>query len=303
MPSGALGKSLATAVVGDSRRERSVKQFGWELVDLSLLISEELPASWPQGLPFQRRIWNWFQDVEDTPELLLSRNGHFFTEVIQMDEHTATHFDAPAHFLEECSHVGTSPKTGDLVPLTQLCGPACVVDIRVVESRTAPVMGESPIVEVSDLELWESEHHRIGPEEVVLFRTDWDGRFYHRGSTGKSYAELVISGACPGWPAPGVEVMEALADRGVTCVGIDTPSIGPVQDAGPVHIAGFRRGLVFVEGLARLAELPVFGAFFVFLPLKIARSSGAPGHAVAWVERGVVTPPATESGQAREVVC
>ena len=99
--------------------------------------------------------------------------------------------------------------------------------------------------------------------------------------TGKSYAELVISGACPGWPAPGVEVMEALADRGVTCVGIDTPSIGPVQDAGPVHIAGFRRGLVFVEGLARLAELPVFGAFFVFLPLKIARVVW--GSAAAWL--------------------
>jgi kynurenine formamidase len=39
----------------------------------------------------------------------------------------------------------------------------------------------------------------------------------------------------------------------------------------------------FVESLANLGELPVRGAYFVFVPVKIAHSSGAPGRAFAYV--------------------
>jgi kynurenine formamidase len=269
------------------RRELQVaEEDGWRLVDLSLLISEEVPASWPQSVPFQRRIWNWFEDVDDGPEILMSRNGSFFTEVIQMDEHTATHFDAPAHFLQERSHLGPEPLTGDMVPLVQLCGHANVIDVRAVEERSATAAGQSPLVEVADLESWEGQHQRVAAGEIVLFRTDWDERYYHRGAAGHRYADQALKGQTPGWPAPSVECVLALANRGVSCVGIDAPSIGPIQDAAPVHIEGFRRGLVFVEGLARLAELPAVGSFFMFLPLKIARSSGAPGRAVAWLPSG-----------------
>jgi kynurenine formamidase len=278
------------------REVRVAEEAGWRLVDLSLLISEEVPASWPQSVPFQRRIWNWFEDVEDAPEILMSRNGSFFTEVIQMDEHTATHFDAPAHFLPECSHLGSEPLTGDMVPLARLCGRASVIDVRGVEEGSPAVPGQSPLIDVADLERWEGENHRVAAGEVVLFRTDWDERYFHPGAAGRHYAEHVLKGTTPGWPAPNVECVLALADRGVSCIGIDAPSIGPVQDAAPVHIEGFRRGLLFVEGLAHLAELPVAGSFFMFLPLKIARSSGAPGRAVAWVPSGSLNGSATPFG-------
>jgi isatin hydrolase len=39
--------------------------------------------------------------------------------------------------------------------------------------------------------------------------------------------------------------------------------------------------MLFVEGLTNLDRLPARGASFVFLPVKIATASGAPGRAVA----------------------
>jgi len=39
--------------------------------------------------------------------------------------------------------------------------------------------------------------------------------------------------------------------------------------------------MAFVEGLTSLERLPTRGASFVFLPVKIAAASGAPGRAVA----------------------
>jgi kynurenine formamidase len=44
--------------------------------------------------------------------------------------------------------------------------------------------------------------------------------------------------------------------------------------------------MVYVEGLARLRELPVRGAIFAFFPLLLRGGSGAPGRAVAFVEEG-----------------
>ncbi|MDP9425621.1 MAG: hypothetical protein M3P37_06180 [Actinomycetota bacterium] len=66
-------------------------------------------------------------------------------------------------------------------------------------------------------------------------------------------------------------------------IGIDAPSIGSAHDGVPVHQEGLSRGLRYVEILTNLGELPVRGAFFVFLPLKIGGSSGGPGRAIAFL--------------------
>ncbi len=67
-------------------------------------------------------------------------------------------------------------------------------------------------------------------------------------------------------------------------MGIDAPSIGSAHDGVPVHQEGLGRGMRYVEILTNLGELPVHGAFFVFMPLKIANSSGVPGRAMALVQ-------------------
>ena len=80
----------------------------------------------------------------------------------------------------------------------------------------------------------------------------------------------------PGWPAPAPEMILYLHEKGVKTVGIDAPSIGSAHDPIPVHQEDLSRGMRYVEVLTNFGELPVRGAYFVFLPLKIAGFSGSP---------------------------
>jgi kynurenine formamidase len=59
--------------------------------------------------------------------------------------------------------------------------------------------------------------------------------------------------------------------------------MGSTHDGGPVHVAGLSAGAVFVEALTGLDQLPPLGAFFLFAPLNVARGTGAPGRALAWL--------------------
>ena len=52
-----------------------------------------------------------------------------------------------------------------------------------------------------------------------------------------------------------------------------------------VHRIGLGAGIVFVENLTGLHQVPATGAWLVFLPLKLVGGSGAPGRAVALVPR------------------
>ena len=50
-------------------------------------------------MPFQHKIWNWFEERVAEPVSLHSRAGPYQTRWMALDEHTGTHFDAPAHFI------------------------------------------------------------------------------------------------------------------------------------------------------------------------------------------------------------
>jgi kynurenine formamidase len=92
-----------------------------------------------------------------------------------------------------------------------------------------------------------------------------------------------VTGEYPGWPAPAPETDFYLHERGVKTIGIDAPSIGSAHDGVPVHQEGLSRGMRYVEILTNLGELPVRGACFIFMPVKIANSSGGPGRAMALI--------------------
>ena len=253
-----------------------------DLVDLTLTLDERLPTTWPPHVPFLRHIWNWFEDVDEGPHVLRSHCGPYFTEALLLDEHIGTHFDAPAHFVEKHAHTGSDPITGDMVDVRVFCGAAAVIGVTAVEERGADP-GASPFITKSDVETWEQQHRALRAGDIVLFRTGWD-RHYTSRNGGRGYAyDVAVLKQSPGWPAPDVDCMRHLLDRGVRCVGTDGPSMGAAQDGGPVHVEGLGGGAVFIEGLAGLDQLPATGAHFQFLPLKISRSSGGPGRAVGWL--------------------
>jgi isatin hydrolase len=268
----------------DAVRGRPISPDGQhEVVDLTVLIAEDLPCSWPTHQPFQHKTWNWFTARRDSATAVHDRLGPYATRWMAIDEHTGTHVDAPNHFLPPPDEGATvaDPASVDRIELDSLMGPTAVLDVSGLEG-TEPE-ATSPIITPQWIESWEARHHRLSPSDVVLLHTGWDRR-YQRGAAGDGYArDVVVMGRGPAWPAPGVPAMRLLLERGVRCIGTDAPTIGPAQDAPAVHRAGLAGGAVFVECLTGLDRLPPRGAWFCFLPLKVEGGTGAPGRAVAWV--------------------
>lgn len=261
---------------------------GYEVVDLSLLLAEDLPCHWATHQPFQHKTWNWFGTRRDPAANVYNRGGPYATRWMAIDEHTGTHVDAPCHFIPpEGSGLPDAGPAGavtvDRIPLQQLMGPAAVVDAPAGPDGPP---GVSPLIEADAVLAFERAQGRLGEGEVVLFRTGWDSR-YARGDDGRDYVhDVVVTERRPGWPAPSVAAIELLLERGVRCVGIDAPSMGPAHDGRPVHVRALRTGAVFVECLTGLHRLPPRGAWFCFLPLKLEDGTGSPGRAVAFLPAG-----------------
>ncbi len=263
---------------------------GSELIDLTVTLAEHLPAAWPTHMPFQRKVYNWYESRrEGQIQPVHGFRGPYQTAWLALDEHCGTHFDAPTHFIPPpdsglplASDLGA--QSGDKVPLEDLMGPAAVVDVGYLSGQGEP--GVSPFIEPDHVSRFEQEHGELVGGEVVLFKTGWD-RYYVEGEEGEKYLSAsLVTERHPGWPAPSSETAVYLHEKGVKTIGIDAPSIGSAHDGVPVHQEGLGRGMRYVELLTNLSELPVRGALFVFLPVKIAGSSGGPGRAMALLPRG-----------------
>jgi isatin hydrolase len=259
------------------------------VVDLSVTLSEQLPGTWPGHMAFAHHNWNWFAEVNG-PTGRTRSAGPYHTNFLVIDEHCGTHFDAPTHFVppEDSGLPLAGPlgaESGDKVPPEDLMGSAAIVDVRFLSQEGKS--GVSPFITDEHVRAWEGEHGPVREGELVLFWTDWD-RHYVEGEEGKKYMHgSLVTGDAPGWPAPAPEAIIYLHERGVQTVGIDAPSIGSAHDPVPVHQEGLSRGVRYVEVLTNLGKLPTRGAYFIFLPLKIAGSSGGPGRAIALLpERG-----------------
>lgn len=270
---------LAVALLEGLRRMR--------LVDLTLSIAEDLPASWATHMPFQAKPWNWFRDEHAGPTRLLAGCGPYFTRWLLLDEHIGTHFDAPSHFippagLEAADNVpaGAAATSAEQIVISQFAGRTAVIRAPWREYTAAP--GTSGVIEIGAIEKWERHYRKLDRGDVVLFASGWD-EHYTTQTRDRYCRDVIVTGGSSGWPAPSVEVMEALIKRGVRCAGTDAPSMGPAENGQAVHVAGLGNGMVFVEGLTGLQHLPDEGALFAFFPIKVVGGSGAPGRAIALV--------------------
>lgn len=186
-------------------------------------------------------------------------------------EHGGTHLDAPIHFAEEGA-------TNDAIPLTQLIGPAAVVDVR---DRVTP----DYLVSVDDLVAWEAAHGRLPDGVLLLLYTGWDARYADR--TAYLGTDLTGPDAVRALHFPGLSPEAAawlVAERRVAAVGLDTPSIdrGISTDFG-AHVILSTAGIPGFENLTNLGALPPAGSHVVALPMKIADGSGGPLRIVAFV--------------------
>lgn len=262
-----------------------------EVVDLTVLISEQLPAHWPTHAPFQRWTFNWFKPVKGAYGDNLAQSVFpYYGQRYVIDEHTGTQLDCPAHFIPpEGSGMPFAGPTGkltcDKMPLSQWMGPAVVMDVRAILDK-AP-KGKSPIISPQMVKDWEAKNGALKKGDIVLFHSGYTDKYYKPFPEGNRLAfDPLILQSTPGWPAPGPETMEYLHSRGIMHVGSDGPSMGPVEGGQGTHVAGLKYAMSWDEQLTNLGKLPVRGAFYIALPTKIVDGSGATTRAIAIKTRG-----------------
>jgi kynurenine formamidase len=256
------------------------------VIDLTVTLDESLPAAWPTHMPFQRKVFNYFANDTNHPQPVSGSRGPYHTAFLTLDEHCGTHIDAPAHFipppdsgLANAAEIGRV--TLEQLDLAKMMGPAAVIDVTDLTGQGEG--GVSPEILPEHIERFEAENGALRAEDIVLFRSDWD-QFYRPMPEGSRYVlDPFLLQKGPGWPTPGIPALQLLLDRGVTTIGLDGVSVGASHEGVPPHVFGLGRGMMYVELLANLAKLPPRGAFFIFLPIKIAGGSAGPGRAIALV--------------------
>jgi len=127
----------------------------------------------------------------------------------------------------------------------------------------AALLGDAVVVDVRGFghELTSADIGRLVPEgyERVLFRG--------------------LSGPEDGGPVLTRGAAEELVRRGVRLVGIDSHSVAPDDDPGPVHVALLEAGVVIVVGLD-LRRVDAGPYELICLPLLIPGADGAPARAL-----------------------
>ncbi len=297
---GIYSDGRAFAVVGDPLARRLIDAARRKnVVDLSVVLADDRPVTWPgRGVgehrqPFMTIRWG------------LNPNTRMPFEMHMMDSHAGTHLVPPASALpapgfDDSSYApevrtwladyearygrrGTSEVTAEKVPISQICGPARVIDVAhrlgTTNSASWPA---SPEITADDLRKDEARRGALRPGSVVIFRSGWSDRYFRPLPEGKACFDDPLNGRREGWPAPGPEAIVYLASRGIRCVATDAPTLGGVEPrrALMTYWAMGSRGLVGVEYLTNLGRMPD-GAYFLFAALKVRGCHGGPGRAIA----------------------
>lgn len=241
-----------------------------QVVDLTQPLSETTPVL---VLP---------EPFANTPHLSRRRLSRFDDDgpawawdVLELGEHTGTHFDAPIHWI-----TGRDGEDVASVAPAKLVAPVAVVD------KTAAVADDPGyLLTAADLDTFETEHGPIAPGSWVFFRTGWGSRAQDEA------AFLNITDQGPVSPGPDVGGARWLAEHpgvigyGVETVGIDAGSAGGMEPGFPVHNFLLGAGRYGLTQLANLSALPVTGAVVIVAPLRLVGGTGSPSRVLALVPR------------------
>jgi kynurenine formamidase len=236
------------------------------VIDLTQPLSETtpvlvLPEPFANTPHLSRRTLSRFDD--DGPAWSWS--------VLELGEHTGTHFDAPIHWI-----TGRDGEDVASVAPERLVGPVSVID------RRAQV-AEDPgyLLTAAELDAHESEHGPLAPGTWLFLRTGWSARAQDEAAFLNTGAEGPVT------PGPDVSAARWLAEHpsivgfGVETVGIDAGSAGGMDPAFPVHNFLLGAGRYGLTQLANLDALPASGAVVIVAPLKLVDGTGSPSRVLA----------------------
>lgn len=209
-------------------------------IDLSHTIDEECMTC---GTP-----WHVKPSVERLGTLkTVGRN----TSIIRLGSHSATHLDAPLHFVDGAYGV-------DEIPLEKLCGAIQVVDMTCKKPGS--------IVTMDDLQ-------GVRPTTKMLFKFHW----YKNWKKTFFYED---------YPFFSLEVLEWLVENGLEMMAMDTPSpdCGKAiseKDDSLGHKLLLKNSVVIVEYLNATEALNPSNRYeIVALPLKLKGCDGSPARVI-----------------------
>ena len=257
---------LLIALSACSETESSVGDaLSGQWVDLTHDFSPET-LYWPTSPPFELI-------VESRGE---AEGGYWYEAYsFRSAEHGGTHIDAPVHFAK-------GRRSVEAIPLDDLVGPACVIDVA-----TAAMADADYQVTVADFEAWENQHGALPAGAIVLLRTGY-GAFWPDAArylgTAERGPEAVSELHFPGLHPDAARWL--VDERHLDAIGIDTPSIDFGQSRlFESHRILFERNVPAFENVANLDRLPAAGAWVIALPMKIRGGSGGPLRIVALLPR------------------
>lgn len=243
----------ATSLTTLSRTQAQDNMLSYsKLIDLTHTLHADFPMF--PGAPAPK--FNTLVTVKD--------NGYYGL-VWELWEHSGTHMDAPAHFVD-------GGLTADILPLEMLIAPIAVIDIQNKAANDPDTM-----VTIDDITAWEAAHGPLPDGVMVMMNSGWDQRVNQPESF------INATDGTMHFPAFSPEAAEFLVnERNITGIAVDTLSL----DAGKatsfdVHVTILGAGKFGLENVANLGQLPASGAHLIVGNLKIKHASGGPVRLLA----------------------
>ena len=201
-----------------------------------------------------------------------SRGPAWYWNVLNLGEHTGTHFDAPIHWI---TGKDLPENATDTIAPRKFIGPACVIDV------TADVKANQDFLLTPErVQSWETAHGRIPAGAWVLLRTGWSAR-----TSREEFLNVRNDGPhSPGFAKACSEFLAHERDVlgvGVETIGTDAGQAGTFDPPFPNHGTMHGAGKFGITSLINLDQLPPTGAVVIAAPLKILDGSGSPLRVIA----------------------
>lgn len=222
--------------------------------DLTHTYDADFPTYFGQPQIRMNQLFNW--------------NEHKFNLfVLEVNEHTGTHIDAPLHFSADGLSV-------DALPTDHLVVPLCIIDIR-ARAEADPDTQVTP----DDIRAWIAAHGEIPDRACVAMLSGWADHVAtpkFRNADDKNVMHF------PGFHIEATRML--LEETRAGSMAVDTLSLdhGPSADFA-THYAWLPANRFGIECVAGLDRLPPRGATIVVGAPKHRGGSGGPARILALV--------------------
>jgi arylformamidase len=216
-----------------------------EIFDISRTLSNDL-APWPGDTSFHFELkWK------------MAEGATVNVGAVNMGVHNGTHADAVFHFDENGDPI-------ERMPLDAYVGDAVVVDLTKLFGGTGGVVDRTRQVGVADLEAFSSSLERA--PRLLLKTGVWtDSKVF------------------PDWiPVIAREVSDWLRERKVKLLGLDLPSVDPIEAKKLTNHHALAAARVAIIESLDLSEVEAGVYHFAALPLKISGGDAGPVRAILW---------------------